>query len=251
MTAGGGTYLLEDRELEVRAGDFIYMAPYCPQSFVAGDEPVRVPALQGRLARRFLSRTPLVPSSRPLTAPIAPVDIPCTEDEKGKPVVRRGRKARGLRLGDGSAAGLLTTTSRNHAHARHHLTHRPPARRHPGAGAAGRAGARRRRAVHAALRADRARRHRRGGQHAPDLPDRDRRLHERAERHRRHAEQQQLEHGAGQRRRRRHRQLLVGHGHASRPARPCCGPASTGAPTRAPARTAPRPRTPPPRARSG
>ena len=37
MTAGGGTYLLEDRELEVRAGDFIYMAPYCPQSFVAGD----------------------------------------------------------------------------------------------------------------------------------------------------------------------------------------------------------------------
>ncbi len=39
MTAGGGTYLLEDRELEVEAGDFIYMAPYCPQSFVAGDEP--------------------------------------------------------------------------------------------------------------------------------------------------------------------------------------------------------------------
>jgi (S)-ureidoglycine aminohydrolase len=39
MTAGGGTYLLEDAELEVRAGDFIYMAPYCPQSFVAGDEP--------------------------------------------------------------------------------------------------------------------------------------------------------------------------------------------------------------------
>jgi (S)-ureidoglycine aminohydrolase len=39
MTAGGGTYLLEDRTLEVRAGDFIYMAPYCPQSFVAGDEP--------------------------------------------------------------------------------------------------------------------------------------------------------------------------------------------------------------------
>jgi (S)-ureidoglycine aminohydrolase len=39
MTAGGGTYLLEDRRLEVRAGDFIYMAPYCPQSFLAGDEP--------------------------------------------------------------------------------------------------------------------------------------------------------------------------------------------------------------------
>jgi (S)-ureidoglycine aminohydrolase len=39
MTAGGGTYLLEDRRLEVQAGDFIYMAPYCPQSFVAGAEP--------------------------------------------------------------------------------------------------------------------------------------------------------------------------------------------------------------------
>ena len=23
----------------MQAGDFIYMAPYCPQSFVAGDEP--------------------------------------------------------------------------------------------------------------------------------------------------------------------------------------------------------------------
>jgi (S)-ureidoglycine aminohydrolase len=39
MTAGGGTYLLEERRFEVQAGDFIYMAPYCPQSFVAGDEP--------------------------------------------------------------------------------------------------------------------------------------------------------------------------------------------------------------------
>jgi (S)-ureidoglycine aminohydrolase len=38
MTAGGGTYLLEDDEHEVVAGDFIYMAPYCPQSFVAGAE---------------------------------------------------------------------------------------------------------------------------------------------------------------------------------------------------------------------
>jgi (S)-ureidoglycine aminohydrolase len=39
MTAGGGTYLLEEDEHEVTAGDFIYMAPYCPQSFVAGGEP--------------------------------------------------------------------------------------------------------------------------------------------------------------------------------------------------------------------
>ena len=39
MTSGAGTYLLEDRRFEVQAGDFIYMAPYCPQSFVAGDRP--------------------------------------------------------------------------------------------------------------------------------------------------------------------------------------------------------------------
>ena len=38
MTAGGGTYLLEDAEHEVQAGDFIYMAPYCPQGFAAGPE---------------------------------------------------------------------------------------------------------------------------------------------------------------------------------------------------------------------
>jgi (S)-ureidoglycine aminohydrolase len=38
VTAGNGTYLLEDERHGVRAGDFIYMAPYCPQSFVAGDE---------------------------------------------------------------------------------------------------------------------------------------------------------------------------------------------------------------------
>ena len=40
MTAGGGLYLLGSRHHEVHAGDFIYMAPYCPQSFVAsGTEP--------------------------------------------------------------------------------------------------------------------------------------------------------------------------------------------------------------------
>jgi (S)-ureidoglycine aminohydrolase len=39
MTAGAGVYLLGDEEHDVRAGDFIYMAPYCPQSFTAtGDE---------------------------------------------------------------------------------------------------------------------------------------------------------------------------------------------------------------------
>jgi (S)-ureidoglycine aminohydrolase len=35
MTAGGGIYRLGDEQHEVAAGDFIYMAPYCPQSFTA------------------------------------------------------------------------------------------------------------------------------------------------------------------------------------------------------------------------
>jgi (S)-ureidoglycine aminohydrolase len=37
MTAGAGEYLLDRERHEVRQGDFIYMAPYCPQGFVAGD----------------------------------------------------------------------------------------------------------------------------------------------------------------------------------------------------------------------
>jgi (S)-ureidoglycine aminohydrolase len=39
MTAGGGRYHLDGSEHDVEAHDFIYMAPYCPQSFTAGDEP--------------------------------------------------------------------------------------------------------------------------------------------------------------------------------------------------------------------
>jgi (S)-ureidoglycine aminohydrolase len=35
MTEGGGTYVLGTAEHEVRAEDFIYMAPYCPQGFTA------------------------------------------------------------------------------------------------------------------------------------------------------------------------------------------------------------------------
>jgi (S)-ureidoglycine aminohydrolase len=35
MTAGEGIYLLGDERHEVTAGDFVYMAPYCPQSFTA------------------------------------------------------------------------------------------------------------------------------------------------------------------------------------------------------------------------
>jgi (S)-ureidoglycine aminohydrolase len=35
MTAGEGIYLLGDERHEVAEGDFIYMAPYCPQSFTA------------------------------------------------------------------------------------------------------------------------------------------------------------------------------------------------------------------------
>jgi (S)-ureidoglycine aminohydrolase len=38
MTTGGGRYHLDGSDHDVRAGDFIYMAPYCPQSFVAGDD---------------------------------------------------------------------------------------------------------------------------------------------------------------------------------------------------------------------
>jgi (S)-ureidoglycine aminohydrolase len=37
MTEGGGAYLLDAEEHEVAEGDFIYMAPYCPQSFTASD----------------------------------------------------------------------------------------------------------------------------------------------------------------------------------------------------------------------
>jgi (S)-ureidoglycine aminohydrolase len=40
MTAGAGHYHLDEDILEVVRDDFIYMAPYCPQSFVAtGSEP--------------------------------------------------------------------------------------------------------------------------------------------------------------------------------------------------------------------
>jgi (S)-ureidoglycine aminohydrolase len=35
MTAGAGIYHLDGADHEVRRDDFIYMAPYCPQSFVA------------------------------------------------------------------------------------------------------------------------------------------------------------------------------------------------------------------------
>ena len=35
MLEGGGIYRLGDRWYPVTAGDFIYMAPYCPQGFVA------------------------------------------------------------------------------------------------------------------------------------------------------------------------------------------------------------------------
>jgi (S)-ureidoglycine aminohydrolase len=38
MTAGAGRYHLAGSEHEVSQGDFVYMAPYCPQSFVAGGD---------------------------------------------------------------------------------------------------------------------------------------------------------------------------------------------------------------------
>jgi (S)-ureidoglycine aminohydrolase len=38
LTAGDGVYLLDGEEHSVREGDFIYMAPYCPQGFLAGPQ---------------------------------------------------------------------------------------------------------------------------------------------------------------------------------------------------------------------
>jgi (S)-ureidoglycine aminohydrolase len=38
MTAGAGRYFLGGERHDVRQGDFIYMAPYCPQSFTAGPD---------------------------------------------------------------------------------------------------------------------------------------------------------------------------------------------------------------------
>jgi (S)-ureidoglycine aminohydrolase len=38
MTEGGGVYVLGRDEHVVRAEDFIYMAPYCPQGFTAGPD---------------------------------------------------------------------------------------------------------------------------------------------------------------------------------------------------------------------
>lgn len=38
MTQGGGTYELDREPHEVQAGDFIHMAPYCPQAFTAGPD---------------------------------------------------------------------------------------------------------------------------------------------------------------------------------------------------------------------
>jgi (S)-ureidoglycine aminohydrolase len=39
MTAGAGTYHLDGQDFPVEQDDFIYMAPYCPQSFLAADAP--------------------------------------------------------------------------------------------------------------------------------------------------------------------------------------------------------------------
>jgi (S)-ureidoglycine aminohydrolase len=38
MTAGGGRYHLDGADHDVSEGDFIYMAPYCPQSFTAAED---------------------------------------------------------------------------------------------------------------------------------------------------------------------------------------------------------------------
>ena len=68
MTAGTGEYLLDRDRHDVQEGDFIYMAPYCPQGFTAtGDGPRRVPALQGRLPRRILTAHAIASARRAST----------------------------------------------------------------------------------------------------------------------------------------------------------------------------------------
>ena len=41
MLSGEGVYRLEDSWYPVQAGDAIWMAPYCPQWFVAIDKPMK------------------------------------------------------------------------------------------------------------------------------------------------------------------------------------------------------------------
>ena len=38
VTAGSGDYLLDRDRHPVEEGDFVYMAPYCPQGFRAADD---------------------------------------------------------------------------------------------------------------------------------------------------------------------------------------------------------------------
>ena len=131
MTAGGGTYLLEDRRARGAGRRLHLHGAVLPAVLRRRRRALGVPALQGRLARRFLSdgaAQPFVQTARPRGLRRS---IPPAQSEKGKPAVRRGRKARGLRLGDGSAAGLLTTTSCNQRMTVDHLTRRPPALRPP------------------------------------------------------------------------------------------------------------------------
>ena len=52
MLEGQGVYRLGDDWYPVRQGDVIWMAPFCPQWFVAmGKEPRALPLLQGREPR--------------------------------------------------------------------------------------------------------------------------------------------------------------------------------------------------------
>jgi hypothetical protein len=95
MTAGGGTYLLEDASSRCAPATSSTWRPTA-RSRSSPATSLRIPALQGRLARRFLTRARSIRSSRPLNRD-APVDTGRTETLKGKPAARRGRKARGLR----------------------------------------------------------------------------------------------------------------------------------------------------------
>ena len=58
MTAGAGTYHLDGADLDVRQDDFVYLGPYCPQSFLAGDLPAEYLLYKDVFRDAFPARSP-------------------------------------------------------------------------------------------------------------------------------------------------------------------------------------------------
>ena len=64
MTAGAGSYHLAGTQHWSKRDDFIYMAPYCPQSFVAtGDEPAEYLLYRTSTATGLRRAAPSTPAS--------------------------------------------------------------------------------------------------------------------------------------------------------------------------------------------